>query len=263
MKNKWLTAGAAVVLAIAGMLYGASASVRALNAHQTPSGLAVQLAWWAGRVPGLGWVVPQAPTQIAVHWHQLRESAEFSALPELQAQGAHTVERLQPLAATQPQAATLGLTAAVRMPQLPPQTAELAQAVQTQFDQATPALLQLQMAEALAMYYARTQQWDNAQQWLQRGLQALPESAEQKAQTLANTARNVMPLRVALAACIAGSDRLVPTGTQALAKGFDIAQLRQEYVFAWDKPLLLQMPSAVPPCQALGADYQRLLITSD
>ncbi len=268
MKKKLLIALTTLALAIAGMVYGAHASVRALQQHQAPTGLALNLAWWASHVPGMGWLVDTPMTALSVYRHQLRDGAEFVTLEQQQERGQRFLQRLvinpmpettQPVSTVRATMAQLALATAVRMPQLPSDAATLAQAAERTYNASTDALLREQTAEALAMYYARIGQREQAQHWQAQALQALPAPADIKAHTLEHTARNILPVRVALAACVAGSDAGVAAATTALQHGFDIKQLRQEYESGWDKPLLQQLEGSEGGCGQLAAEYKRIL----
>ena len=125
-----------------------------------------------------------------------------------------------------------------------------------------PPMLRLQAAEALAMSAARRQDAAAASQWQAHAWQAVPAPTDIKAQTLENTARSLIPLRIALAGCQPGQAAPdVGAARQALAHGYDIRQLRRQYQSGWDRPLMLTAEQAAmaSDCATLAREYQQLL----
>ncbi len=271
--KKFLMIAGAVVLALALPWYGARNSVQAMEQLKEPSGMALNLAWWATLLPGYDKVADIPRTRLAVAFHQLHDGAEFGDLAQQQQRGEHLLQRLQPLLRQGPQDALqlqtrqLALATLVRMPAPPAEldaqlASELAPALHaTDAAQLSP-MLRLQAAEALAMFHAQHQNAAAAQQWRSYAEQAVPASANLKEHTLDNTARTLLPLRIALAGCQPQhAAPALDAAQQALAHGYDIRQLRQQYNASWDRPLLLQAQQADAPaaCRTLANEYQRML----
>lgn len=263
----------AVLIALALPVYGSRQAIEALERHQEPGGLAMNLAWWVTQLPGYGAFTDVPRTRLAVAVHQLHDGAEFGDLPQQQQRGERLLQRLQPwLDSRQQDALTLqaqqiALAALVRMPQQPEGLAaqlesRLAPALQAPAASQLPPMLRLQAAEALAMSAARRQDAATASQWQAHAWQAVPAPADIKAQTLENTARSLIPLRIALAGCQPGQAAPdVGAARQALAHGYDIRQLRRQYQSGWDRPLMLAAEQAAmaSDCATLAREYQQLL----
>ena len=101
-----------------------------------------------------------------------------------------------------------------------------------------------------------------ASQWQAHAWQAVPAPTDIKAQTLENTARSLIPLRIALAGCQPGQAAPdIWAARQALAHGYDIRQLRRQYQSGWDRPLMLAAEQAAmaSDCATLAREYQQLL----
>ena len=263
----------AVLIALALPVYGSRQAIEALEQHQEPGGLAMNLAWWVTQLPGYGAVADVPRTRVAVAAHQLHDGAEFGDLAQQQQRGERLLQRLQPWLDQIPQdtltlkAQQLALATLVRMPQQPAGlAAQLEQSLGTALQAPTaaqqPAMLRLQAAEALALSAARRQDAAAASQWQAYAWEAVPAPTDIKAQTLENTARSLIPLRIALAACQPGQPApAFDAARQALAHGYDIRQLRRQYQSGWDRPLLLQaeQPGTAEGCSALAKEYQQLL----
>jgi len=205
----------AVLIALALPVYGSRQAIEALERHQEPGGLAMNLAWWVTQLPGYGAFTDVPRTRLAVAVHQLHDGAEFGDLPQQQQRGERLLQRLQPWLDQIPQdtltlkAQQLALATLVRMPRQPAGlAAQLEQSLGTALQAPTaaqqPAMLRLQAAEALALSAARRQDAATASQWQAYAWEAVPAPTDIKAQTLENTARSLIPLRIALAACQPG-----------------------------------------------------------
>ncbi|MGD9585454.1 MAG: hypothetical protein AB7V34_01520 [Brachymonas sp.] len=284
MKARTVAATAAALVALAvGSIYSSRALVRAMDDQQEASGLVANLAYWTTVVPGLVSAEDAARTRLAVAHYRQREESEMADLPELQQRAERFQQRVAPWLAQPPvqadgrlsavalQAQTQMLADLVRLPAEASRTALadrlaawLAQVLDAPASRSSlPALQQLRTAEALAMHAARSGHADAAQHWLEVARTAVPRPADIKAHTVENTARDLLPLHVMLASCLPGQTPLLaPEAQQALAHGYDIRQLRQQYTASWDRPLLqlAAQPGTAPICSQTAARYKALLV---
>lgn len=116
----------------------------------------------------------------------------------------------------------------------------------------------------LALFAAHTHDWQAAQQHSAAALQALPIPADITAHSADNTMRHLLPLRLYLSSCVGGhqppADWLMAAQT-ALRHGYDVRQLRQQYVAGFDRALLLWAPTNTHDtgCKQVSDAYMALL----
>lgn len=282
MNRKLIIVLLALIALIGAPWYGARHSVQAMDQGREPSGLALNLAYWAVILPGMSWLVDVPRTALAVAYHQHRDGAELADNAQMLQRAERLQFRLQAwldkpplnpdgtLDAIRLQAQEQMLGTLVRLDTWPGKLAPLAPRLEQQLGAALqspaaaslPAMQRLRVAETLAMLAARAQDAPKAQQWLAQAEKAVPQPVAIMEQTAENTARHLLPLRAMLASCAPDRQPLFEAeAAAALRQGYDVRQLRAQYTAGWDRALLLlaRRDGVSESCRRTADDYQRLL----
>lgn len=281
--KKFLMAMTALMILVLGPWYGSRQAISAMEQQQETGDLQINLAYWAGVLPGFQYLVNVPRTLLAVSWHQYRSGAEFADAQQLAQRTGRLWDKLEPwlqAAPTSPdgsinptplQARQQILAAWARADWSGSRNAdasrvasELSQVMQSPAAAVLPAMQRAQTAESLALHAARQQDAALAARWILVAEQALPAPADGslKAMTAENTARHLLRLRTMLASCNPGKPALlVPEAEAELRTGYDVRQLRQQYTAGPDHALVLHAQQAgnPPECLRIASQYRQLL----